>query len=84
MWDVQPKTLYLVSAVTEKTIKDKLAALQAFVKANIEATRLLYTDKAKVMPIIVKHTGYPAKIVEEALRLHGQELHLGRQHRARR
>ena len=65
MWDVQPKTLYTVAAVTEKTIKDKPAALLAFVKANIEATRLLYTDKAKVMPVIVKETGYPANIVEE-------------------
>jgi NitT/TauT family transport system substrate-binding protein len=65
MWDVQPKTLYTVSSVTEKTIKDKPAALLAFVKANIEATRLLYTDKAKVMPIMVKATGYPEKIVEQ-------------------
>ncbi len=65
MWDVQPKTLYTVAAVTEKTIKEKPAALLAFVKANIEATRLLYTDKAKVMPVIVKQTGYPEKIVEE-------------------
>jgi NitT/TauT family transport system substrate-binding protein len=64
MWDVQPKTLYTVSAVTDKTIKDKSKALLAFVKANIEATRLLYTDKAKVMPVIVKQNGYPEKVVE--------------------
>ncbi|MGH9808700.1 MAG: hypothetical protein ACRD9W_15895, partial [Terriglobia bacterium] len=65
MWEMQPKTLYTVAAVTEKTIKDKPAQLQAFVNANIEATRLLYTDKAKVLPILVKHTGYPEKIIEE-------------------
>src|ERR1044071_2968810 len=62
MWEVQPKTLYTVSAVTEKTINEKRAQLQAFVNANIEATRIIYTDKAKVIPIMVKHTGYPQKI----------------------
>jgi len=65
IWDVQPKTLYTVSTVTEKTIHDKPAQLLAFVKANIEATRLLYTDKAKVLPVIIKATGYPPKVVEQ-------------------
>jgi ABC-type nitrate/sulfonate/bicarbonate transport system substrate-binding protein len=67
MWELQPKTLYLVDAVSEKTIKDKAAALKAYVKAHIEATRLIYTDKAKVLPVIIKHTGLPPKIAEEAL-----------------
>jgi NitT/TauT family transport system substrate-binding protein len=66
MWQLQPKTLYLTASATEKTIKDKPAQLKAFIKANIEATRLMYSDKAKVMPVLVKHTGYPQKIVEEA------------------
>jgi NitT/TauT family transport system substrate-binding protein len=66
MWELQPKSLYNVMNVTEKTIKEKPAALKAFVKANIEGTRLLYTDKAKVLPIIVKATGYPKDIVEKA------------------
>jgi ABC-type nitrate/sulfonate/bicarbonate transport system substrate-binding protein len=65
MWDVQPKTLYTPAVVTEKTIKDKPAALEAFVKANIETVRIMYTDKAKVMPILVKFTGYPEKIISE-------------------
>lgn len=65
MWDVQPKTLYTVAEVTEKTIKDKPAALEAFVKANIEAVRAMYSDKAKVMPILVKFTGYPEKIISD-------------------
>ncbi len=65
MWELQPKTLYTVAAVTEKTIKDKPAQLQAFVNANIEATRIMYTDKARVMPILVKATGYPEKIISE-------------------
>ena len=65
MWDVQPKTLYTPAVVTEKTIKDKPAALEAFVKANIEAVRAMYSDKAKVMPILVKFTGYPEKIISD-------------------
>jgi|SRR5690348_2439500 len=63
MWELQPKQVYTVYAVKEQTIKDKSAALQGFVKAVIEATRIMYSDKAKVLPIIAKHTGYPEKIV---------------------
>jgi ABC-type nitrate/sulfonate/bicarbonate transport system substrate-binding protein len=67
MWELQPKTLYLVDAVTDKTIKEKAAALKAYVKAHIEATRMIYTDEAKVLPIIVKHTGLPPEIAKQAL-----------------
>lgn len=66
MWELQPKTLYTVAAVTDKTMKDKRAALEAFTKANIEATRVMYSDKAKVMPILVKFTGYPEKIISDS------------------
>ena len=65
MWDVQPKTLYTPAVATEKTIKGKPAALEAFVKANIEAVRAMYSDKTKVMPILVKFTGYPEKIISD-------------------
>jgi NitT/TauT family transport system substrate-binding protein len=65
MWELQPKTVYNFFDVTEKTIADKPKAVEAFVKGTIEATRILYTDKAKVMPILVKRTGYPEKIVSE-------------------
>ncbi len=65
MWVLQPKTLYQFDAVKDETIKNKAKALQAFVTANIEATRIMYNDKAKVMPILVKHTGYPEKIVSD-------------------
>jgi NitT/TauT family transport system substrate-binding protein len=67
MWEIQPKNLNTVMAVTEKTIADKRAALKVFVKANIEATRLLYTDRAKVLPIIMKYTEQSKEVVEEAL-----------------
>ena len=65
MWELQPKTLYTFLSVTEKTIKEKNAMVQAVVAANIEATRLIYTQKAKVMPIFIKHTGYPEKILSD-------------------
>ncbi len=65
MWDVQPKTLYTPAVVLEKTITGKPAALQAFVTANIEAVRVMYTDKARIMPILVKFTGYPEKILSD-------------------
>jgi ABC-type nitrate/sulfonate/bicarbonate transport system substrate-binding protein len=65
MWELQPKTMYTLFDVTEKTIEEKPQALEGFVKGMIEATRIMYTDKAKVMPILVKHTGYPEKVVSE-------------------
>ena len=65
MWELQPKTLYTFLSATEKTIKDKPDLVQKVVEANIGATRVLYTDKAKVLPILVKLTGYPEKIISE-------------------
>jgi len=65
MWELQPKQMYTFYAVKDETIKKDPAALQAFVKSVIEATRIMYADKAKVLPIMVKHTGYPEKIVSD-------------------
>ncbi len=65
MWELSPKQMYTYFAVKDETIKDKAAALQAFVTSVIEATRVMYKDKSKVLPIMVKHTGYPEKIVSE-------------------
>jgi putative hydroxymethylpyrimidine transport system substrate-binding protein len=66
MWELQPKTLYTFLSATEKTAKDKAAMVQAVVSANIEATRIMYTDKAKIMPILVKQTGYPEKVLSDS------------------
>ncbi len=66
MWELQPKTLYTFLSATEKTIAANPAMVQAVVTANIEATRIMYTDKAKIMPILVKQTGYPEKILSES------------------
>jgi ABC-type nitrate/sulfonate/bicarbonate transport system substrate-binding protein len=67
LWEIQPNNLYAVMAVTEKTIQDKRAAVKAFVKGHIEATRLIYTDRAKVVPIILKYTKLPADVINKAL-----------------
>lgn len=66
MWELQPKTLYTFLSATEKTMKEKPAMVQAIVTANVEATRIMYQDKAKIMPILVKQTGYPEKILSES------------------
>ena len=65
MWELQPKQMYTFYAVKDETIQKNPAALQAFVTSVIEATRIMYTDRAKVLPIMVKHTGYPEKIVAD-------------------
>jgi NitT/TauT family transport system substrate-binding protein len=66
MWELQPKTLYTFLSTTEKIIKEKPQIVQAVVSANIEATRIMYTDKAKILPILVKQTGYPEKILSDS------------------
>jgi ABC-type nitrate/sulfonate/bicarbonate transport system substrate-binding protein len=66
MWELQPKTLYTFLSANEKTIRDKPEIVQAVVAANIEATRIMYTDKVKIMPILVKQTGYPEKILSDS------------------
>lgn len=65
LWELQPKQMYTFYAVREDTIAKQPAALQAFVDSVIEATRIIYTERAKVLPIMVKHTGYPEKIVAD-------------------
>jgi len=65
MWELSPKQMYILLSVKDQTIKENPAALQAFVKSVVEATRIMYSDKARVIPIMVKHTGYPEKIVSD-------------------
>jgi ABC-type nitrate/sulfonate/bicarbonate transport system substrate-binding protein len=55
--------------VTEKLIKDQPAAVKAVVKGHIEATRLIYTDRPKVVPIIAKYTKLPNDVIEKSLDL---------------
>ncbi len=66
MWELQPKTLYTFLSATEKTIKDHPDMVQKVVSANIEATRIMYTDRAKIIPILVKETGYPEDVLAKS------------------
>jgi ABC-type nitrate/sulfonate/bicarbonate transport system substrate-binding protein len=66
MWELQPKTLYTFLSATDKTIKDKPDVVEKVVAANIEAVRAMYSDRAKVLPILVKHTGYPEKVIADS------------------
>ncbi|HEU4661752.1 MAG TPA: ABC transporter substrate-binding protein [Pseudolabrys sp.] len=66
MWELQPKTLYTFLSATEQTIKDKPKIVQAVVEANLEATRIMYSDRAKIIPILVKRTGYPEKVLADS------------------
>ena len=65
LWEIQPKNLYNAMAVSEKTATEKRAALKAFVKGHIEATRAIYLDKQKVLPIIMKYTQLPRDVASE-------------------
>src|SRR6185437_10110755 len=65
MWELQPKTLYTFLSTTEKTIKDKPKMVEDIVAGTIEATRVMYSDKSKVLPILVKETGYPEKVISD-------------------
>lgn len=65
MWELQPKTLYTFLSATEKTLKSKPDVTEKVVAATMEATRIMYSDKARVLPIMVKETGYPEKIISE-------------------
>ena len=69
LWEIQPYNLYNVMTVMEKLIKENPAAVKAFVKGHIEATRLIYTDRAKVVPIMVKYTKLPKDVIERSLDL---------------
>jgi NitT/TauT family transport system substrate-binding protein len=69
LWEIQPDNLYNALVVTEKLIKDQPAAVKAVVKGHIEATRLIYTDRSKVVPIIAKYTKLPNDVIEKSLDL---------------
>jgi NitT/TauT family transport system substrate-binding protein len=66
LWEVAPTQLYNALVVREDTIAKRRNDLVAFSKGIIRATRLIYTDKATVQPIMVKHSGLGARIVSDA------------------
>ena len=65
-------------ASTEWITRDR-ALLRDTLAAMIEANRLIYREKDKVVPIMVKATDKPQEAVEYAWDEPDQELHLVRQ-----
>jgi NitT/TauT family transport system substrate-binding protein len=66
MWELQPKQLYNALVVSEKSIATRRPAIEGFVKAHIKGTRAMYTDPAKVLPILVKYTGLPEDVLKDS------------------
>lgn len=66
LWEVAPTQLYNALVVKEDTIAKRRKDLEGFARGIIKATRLIYSDKAKVLPIMVRHSGLDAKIVSAA------------------
>jgi NitT/TauT family transport system substrate-binding protein len=66
LWELQPKQLYNALVVSEKSIAGRRAALEGFVKAHIKGTRMMYSDPAKVLPVLVKYTGLPPDVLKES------------------
>lgn len=69
LWEIAPKQLYNVLAVKESTIAKRRKAMVALAKGHIGATRLMYSNPDKVMPILVKHSGLDPKIVAKAFKI---------------
>jgi NitT/TauT family transport system substrate-binding protein len=66
LWEIEPDQLYVAFAAKEATIASKRKELVAMAKAHIRATRLMYTDKAKVLASIVRHTGLEPDVASKA------------------
>lgn len=66
LWEIAPKNLYSVMVAQESVIAKKRKAMLALVKGHIRAVRVMYTDKAKVLPLLVKHSGLSKDVVSKA------------------
>lgn len=66
LWEVEPKQLYNAYVVQEKSIADRRKDMVGLAKAIIKGTRAMYTDKAKIMPLLVKHTGLDEKVLSDS------------------
>jgi len=66
LWEVAPTQLYNAFVVKEDTIAKRRKDVVGMTKAIIRGTRVMYSDKRQVMPILVKHTGLDEKIVSAA------------------
>lgn len=66
LWEVAPTQLYNAMVVKEDMIVKRRKDVVGMTRAIIRGTRVMYSDKQKVLPILVKHTALDTKIVSEA------------------
>ena len=68
MWELQPKTLYTFLSATEKTITKIIRTSFRRLSAPIsrEPLQIMYSERAKIIPILVKQTGYPERFWPKA------------------
>jgi ABC-type nitrate/sulfonate/bicarbonate transport system substrate-binding protein len=66
LWEVAPLNLYNAYVVKEDFIAKRRQDAIGLTRAIIRGTRIMYSDKQKVMPSLVKHTGLDEKILSAA------------------
>lgn len=66
LWEVTPKQLYSGFVAKEEAIAKNNKAMLGFTKAVIKATRDLYGNQDKMVPIIMKNTGLSEEITRKA------------------
>jgi len=66
LWEVSPLNLYNAFVVKEETIAKRRKDVVGMTRAIIRGTRAMYSDKGKVVPILVKHSGLPESIISPA------------------
>lgn len=69
LWEVTPDQLYSGFVAKESALKENRAAMLGFTKAIIRATRDLYDDQEKMIPIIMKNTGLNEDITRKAYKI---------------
>ncbi len=69
LWEIEPKQLYSGFVAKEGKIAKDRKAMLGFTRAVIKATRALYADQDKLVPIIMKNTGLDEATTRKAYAL---------------
>lgn len=69
LWEIEPKQLYSGFVATEAKLAGERDAMLGFTRAVIRATRDLYAEQDKMVPIIMKHTGLDEATTREAYKV---------------
>ncbi|WP_127129743.1 ABC transporter substrate-binding protein [Georgenia sp. SYP-B2076] len=74
LYKVEPDYYYGVYFVSDKWLKGNQDTAQKFLQAVTKAHRTMYDDKAKVVPIIAKATGFDAAVIDQAWGVYMTEI----------